>query len=66
MNRQKLACTCENVTYGAIADAVAAGASIFAEVRARTGCGSGCGKCEEFITYLVRELTEERMRNHAE
>ena len=67
LDRTKIACQCENVAYGAIADAVAQGASTFDEVSARTGCGTGCGQCEDFITHLVAELVQERMKNsHAE
>ena len=55
------------MTYGAIADAVAAGADTYEQVSARTGCGTGCGQCEDFITQLVRDLVQERKENnHAE
>ena len=67
LDRTKIACMCENVTYGASADAVAAGADTYEQVSARTGCGTGCGQCEEFITQLVRDLVQERKENsHAE
>ncbi len=58
MDRSKKACNCRDVTYGQIEDAVKAGATTFAEVQERTGCARGCGRCKEFIAYLVQELVE--------
>ncbi len=60
MKRDKIACNCSNVTYGKIEDAIKAGAKDFKEVREMTGCAKTCGKCGEFIKYLVRDLLEER------
>ncbi len=60
MKRDKVACHCRNITYGKIADAVQKGASSFAEVQQMTGCGKCCGKCREFLEYLVRDLLREK------
>ena len=59
MNRKKEACHCKNVTYGMLEDAVKSGARTYEEVQAALGFGTGCGKCVEFIQYLVRELLRE-------
>lgn len=60
MKREKLACSCKDVTYGMIEDAIAQGASSYEEVEKRLRFGTGCGKCKEFIRVLVRDLLEER------
>lgn len=60
MNRNKEACHCKNVTYGMLEDAVGAGASSYEEVQAKLRFGTGCGKCREFIEYLVKELLRQR------
>ena len=59
-NDQKEACHCKNVTYGKIRAAVAQGAKTPEEVQKITGYGTGCGKCREFIQYLIRECLEEQ------
>ena len=59
MKRDKQACECRNVTYGKIEDAVKQGARSFEEVQQLTGCGKSCGKCQEFIRYLVQDLLRE-------
>ena len=56
MKRDKIACNCENVTYGQIIDAVNGGAKTFEEVSEITGCSTGCGGCREFIEVFVRDL----------
>lgn len=56
MKRDKIACNCENVTYGQIIDAVNNGAKTFEEVSEITGCSTGCGGCREFIEVFVRDL----------
>ena len=56
MKRDKIACNCENVTYGQIIDAVNSGAKRFDEVSEITGCSNGCGQCREFIEIFVRDL----------
>lgn len=56
MKRDKIACHCRRVSYGDIVDAVAAGATTFAEVSAKTGCSTGCGKCRDFITHMVADI----------
>ena len=62
MNRRKEACHCQNVTYGKIEDAVRNGADTVQQVMELTGAGKGCGKCKEFLEYLVRDIREE-LRN---
>lgn len=64
MKREKIACRCHRVTYGMIEDAVRAGASTPEEVAEATRCGKGCGKCMEFITYLIRDIKEEQTEIH--
>lgn len=59
MNRDKIACYCRRVTYGAIEDAVKAGAVTPEQVSDATGCGKGCGKCMEFIGCLIKDILEE-------
>ena len=56
MKRDKIACNCENVTYGQIIDAVNGGSKTFEEVSEITGCSTGCGGCREFIEVFVRDL----------
>jgi len=64
MKRDKTACNCHNVAYGKIEDAVRAGASTVEEVMAKTGAGTGCGKCKEFLPFLVRDILDaERARS---
>ena len=64
MKRDKIACNCRNITYGKIEAAIRSGARSFEEVQTITGCSKSCGKCQEFIRCLVRELLEEQ--NQAE
>ena len=59
-NDHKEACHCKNVTYGKIRAAVQQGAQTIEEVQKITGCGTGCGKCREFIQYLIRDCLEEQ------
>ena len=59
MNRNKEACHCRNVTYGMIEDAIRNGAETLQEVQDATGAGKGCGKCKEFLNYLIRDIKEE-------
>ncbi len=56
MDRNKEACTCKNVTYGMVEDAIKAGAGTYDEVQKITGFGTGCGKCREFIEFFVKDL----------
>ena len=60
MKREKLACSCKDVTYGMIEDAIRQGAYSYEEVEKRLRFGTGCGKCREFIQVLVRDLLEEQ------
>ena len=59
MNRSKEACHCRNVTYGMIEAAIRNGADSLQQVMEATGAGKGCGKCKEFLGYLVRDIKEE-------
>ena len=60
MKRDKLACSCKDVTYGMIEDAIRNGASSYEELEAKLRFDTGCGKCKEFIHVLVRDLLEEQ------
>ena len=59
-NDQKEACHCKNITYGRIRAAVPQGAKSAEEVQKITGYGTGCGKCREFIEYLIRDYLEQQ------
>lgn len=60
MKRNKKACECKSVTYGMIEDAIKVkGAKSYEEVEAMLRFGTGCGKCKEFIQFLVREHLSE-------
>ena len=56
MNRDKTACSCHNVTYGHIIDTVKSESETYEAVQEKTGCGKGCGKCEEFIHSMIRDI----------
>lgn len=60
MKREKEACHCKNVTYGMIEDAVRAGADTLEEIQNITGAGKCCGKCNDFLTFLIRDIKEEK------
>ena len=60
MRDDKIACACHNVTYGAVRKAVEQGAKTVEQVAAATGAGTACGKCREFLEYLIRDLPAER------
>ena len=62
MNRRKGACHCRNITYGMIEDAVRSGADTLQAVMDATGAGKGCGKCRDFLEYLIRDILEELER----
>ncbi len=59
MDRNKEACTCKNVTYGMVEDAIKAGATTDDEVQKATGFGTGCGKCKEFMEFFIKDLQRE-------
>lgn len=59
MNRKKTACSCKDITYGMIEDALRNGAKSYEEVEAQLRFGTGCGKCKDFIRCLVRDILEE-------
>ena len=39
--------------------AIRNGADSLQEVMEVTGAGKGCGKCKEFLGYLIRDIKEE-------
>ena len=57
MNRNKEACHCKNVTYGMIEDAIKAGCTSYNDIQEKLRFGTSCGKCQEFIQHLVKELS---------
>ena len=59
MKREKTACHCKNITYGMIEDAIKNGAKSYEDVEKKLSFGTGCGKCKEFIQYLIRDLLTE-------
>ena len=59
MKREKTACHCKNITYGMIEDAIKNGAKSYEDVEKKLRFGTGCGKCKEFIQYLIRDLLAE-------
>lgn len=59
MKREKMACNCKNVTYGMVEDAIKNGAKCYEDVEKQLRFGTGCGKCKEFMQFLVRDLLEE-------
>lgn len=59
MRRDKLACNCKNISYGMIEDAIKNGAGTYEEVETVLRFGTGCGKCREFIKYLIRDIIED-------
>lgn len=59
MNRNKIACGCKDITYGMIEDAILSGAKTYEEVEEKLRFGTGCGKCKEFIHYLIRDILNE-------
>ena len=60
MNRQKIACNCKNITYGMIEDVIKAGAKNYEDVEKQLRFGTSCGKCKEFIRFLIRDIIEEQ------
>ena len=59
MKQNKEACHCRNITYVMIEDAIKDGAITVEQVMDVTGAGKSCGKCKEFIAYLVRDIKKE-------
>ncbi len=53
---KKAICTCARVTYGDMADAVAAGAKTVADIRERTRATAFCGSCTERVEKFLTEL----------
>jgi len=42
-----------------IEDAIQTGANTVEEVQNATGAGKSCGKCNEFLKFLIRDIKEE-------
>jgi len=59
MKRDKFACNCKNITYGMIEDCIKNVADSYEDVEKQLRFGTGCGKCKEFIRYLIRDLLTE-------
>jgi len=60
MNLDKIVCNCQNVSSGAIRDAVFSGAGTLEEVQQATGAGTVCGACLEDVQHLVDYFVAER------
>lgn len=60
--RAKTACDCKNITYGMIEDVIKNGAETYEEVEKQLRFGTGCGKCKEFIGFLIRDILEEERK----
>lgn len=60
MKREKIACSCKNITYGMVEDAIKNGARSYEEVESQLHFGTGCGKCKEFLQYFIRDLLSEQ------
>ncbi|MCI9596127.1 MAG: (2Fe-2S)-binding protein [Firmicutes bacterium] len=56
MDRDEFICICKSVPYGAIADAVDAGAQTYEDILEQTGAGSVCGGCIERIDEILDRL----------
>lgn len=50
-------CICP--VFGMIEDAVRGGADTLQAVMDATGAGRGCGKCGDFLKYLIQDIREE-------
>ncbi|HEU5084890.1 MAG TPA: nitrite reductase large subunit NirB [Acidimicrobiales bacterium] len=48
-------CSCENVTAGALREAIAGGARTVDELQACTSAGSGCAGCVPMVTGLLKD-----------
>lgn len=59
MKREKTACHCKNITYGMIEDTIKNGAKSYEDVEKGLRFGTGCGKCKEFIQYLIGDVLAE-------
>lgn len=55
MNPEKIICPCKKVSKGDILKAMAKGAKRYKDVRAATGAGSKCGKCEKEICQFIKK-----------
>ncbi|MEZ5323181.1 MAG: nitrite reductase large subunit NirB [Microthrixaceae bacterium] len=56
----RLVCSCENVTAGALLEAVAEGCSSIGELKACTAAGTGCGGCLPVMEQVLRSGLEAR------
>jgi nitrite reductase (NADH) large subunit len=53
-------CSCENVTAGALRDAIADGASTVDDLKHRTAAGTGCTGCVPMVTTLLKDELKAR------
>lgn len=60
MKRDKIACSCKDITYGMVEDAIKNGATTYEEVEKQLKFGTGCGKCKEYIEILVKSILDEK------
>jgi len=56
MNVNKEACTCKNIKYKDIIDLVLSGVTNVNDVQDKLRYGTGCGKCVEFIEFLIGDV----------
>ena len=58
MNTIKEACTCKNIKYKDIIDLVLSGVTSPSDVQEKLHYGSSCGKCVEFIEFLIKDVAD--------
>ena len=56
MNPNKEACTCKNIKYKDIINLVLSGVTDIKDVKEKLRYGTGCGKCVEFIEFLIKDV----------
>lgn len=57
MNKSKEACHCKSITYGMLEAAIKAGYTNYEDLQEKLRFGTSCGKCQEFIRHLIKELS---------
>ncbi len=57
MNPDDIICSCLDITYGMIEEAVNSGAKTLAEVQEINSVGTICGACIEDVENFIAELT---------
>lgn len=56
MDKDKIICSCFNVSCEDIENAINEGASSLEEVQDALSCGSGCGCCDDEVKELCDQL----------